>query len=55
MSNGKVETGESVVQTAIREMSEETDINVELTRLVGVYSLPIGLVVTTLLCLPLNL
>ena len=37
---GKVEAGETVADTAIREVREETGIDIELTRLVGVYSSP---------------
>ena len=37
---GKVEAGETVADTAIREVREETGIDIELTGLVGVYSSP---------------
>lgn len=37
---GTVEPGESIAQTAIREVKEETNIDIELTRLVGIYSRP---------------
>jgi len=38
LPSGSVEEGESVAQAAIRETKEETGLEVELTRLVGVYS-----------------
>ena len=38
LPSGRVEEGESLAQAAIREAEEETGIEVELTRLVGVYS-----------------
>ncbi len=38
LPGGGVEAGESLVQAAIRETKEETGLDVELTRLVGVYS-----------------
>jgi ADP-ribose pyrophosphatase YjhB (NUDIX family) len=38
MPGGRVEEGESLAQAAIREAKEETGIDVELTRLVGIYS-----------------
>jgi ADP-ribose pyrophosphatase YjhB (NUDIX family) len=38
LPSGRVEEGESLAQAAIREAKEETGIDVELTRLVGVYS-----------------
>lgn len=38
LPSGGVEDGESLAQAAIRETKEETGIDVELTRLVGVYS-----------------
>lgn len=38
LPSGRVEQGESLAQAAIREAKEETGIDVELTRLVGVYS-----------------
>jgi ADP-ribose pyrophosphatase YjhB (NUDIX family) len=38
LPGGQVEEGESLVQAAIRETKEETGLDVELTRLVGVYS-----------------
>lgn len=38
LPGGGVEEGESLAQAAIREAKEETGLDVELTRLVGVYS-----------------
>lgn len=38
LPSGGVEEGESLAQAAIRETKEETGLDVELTRLVGVYS-----------------
>jgi ADP-ribose pyrophosphatase YjhB (NUDIX family) len=38
LPSGGVEDGESLAQAAIRETKEETGLNVELTRLVGIYS-----------------
>jgi ADP-ribose pyrophosphatase YjhB (NUDIX family) len=40
LPGGTVEPGESVARTAMREAQEETGLEVALTRLVGVYSLP---------------
>ncbi|MCP4428859.1 MAG: NUDIX domain-containing protein [Chloroflexi bacterium] len=40
LPGGGVDAGESVAQCAIREVFEETGVEVELTRLVGVYSRP---------------
>jgi ADP-ribose pyrophosphatase YjhB (NUDIX family) len=39
LPSGGVELGESLAQAAVRETLEETGVEVELTRLVGVYSL----------------
>jgi ADP-ribose pyrophosphatase YjhB (NUDIX family) len=38
LPSGGVEEGESLAQAAIRETKEETGLDVELTRLVGIYS-----------------
>ena len=40
MPGGKVESGETVVEAALRETYEETGLEVKLTGLVGVYSMP---------------
>jgi ADP-ribose pyrophosphatase YjhB (NUDIX family) len=40
LPGGGVDAGESVAQTAVREVLEETGVQVKLTRLVGVYSRP---------------
>ena len=40
LPGGGVEAGESVAQAAVREAREETGLEVELTRLVGLYSRP---------------
>ena len=40
LSGGTVEAGESIAHAAMREAKEETGVEVSLTRMVGVYSLP---------------
>lgn len=38
LPGGRIEPGESVTEAAVREVKEETGLNVEITRLLGVYS-----------------
>lgn len=40
LPGGFVDYGESVEQTAVREAKEETDLDIEITKLIGVYSKP---------------
>jgi ADP-ribose pyrophosphatase YjhB (NUDIX family) len=40
LPGGVVEAGESITEAAIREVQEETNLHVSITRLVGLYSLP---------------
>ena len=46
LPGGRVEPGESVAASAVREVLEETGLRVELTRLIGIYSDPAERVVT---------
>ncbi|NER01513.1 MAG: NUDIX domain-containing protein [Okeania sp. SIO3C4] len=48
LPGGRIEPGETIVKSAIREAKEETGLNVEITRLLGVYSEPEGRIVTYL-------
>ena len=48
LPGGRIEPGESVIETAIREAKEETGLDVEITRLLGVYSEPENRIVTYL-------
>ncbi len=40
LPGGNVDSGESVAQAAVREAREETGLDVQLERLVGIYSIP---------------
>jgi ADP-ribose pyrophosphatase YjhB (NUDIX family) len=40
LPGGRIEPGESVTEAAVREVKEETGLNIEITQLLGVYSEP---------------
>ena len=44
LPSGGVDPGETVEETCVREVYEETGLNVRVTKLVGVYSFPHGLI-----------
>lgn len=46
LPGGRIEPGESVIQAALREVKEETGLEVEIIQLLGVYSEPTGRIVT---------
>lgn len=46
LPGGRIEPGESVVETAIREAKEETGLMIAITRLLGIYSGPKDRIVT---------
>ncbi len=46
LPGGAIEPGESVSDTALREVKEETGLNIRITGLLGVYSEPAGRIVT---------
>lgn len=46
LPGGRVERGESISQTAIREAYEETGLTIEVTGLMGIYSAPADRIVT---------
>lgn len=48
LPGGRIEPGESVTEAAVREVKEETGLNIEITRLLGVYSEPDCRIVTFL-------
>jgi ADP-ribose pyrophosphatase YjhB (NUDIX family) len=48
LPGGRIEPGESIAESAIREVKEETELNVEITLLLGVYSEPENRIVTFL-------
>lgn len=45
LPGGRIEPGETVEQTARREVKEETGLDIEVTSLIGVYSHPVGRIV----------
>lgn len=46
LPGGSLEVGESVTQTAVREVKEETGLEIQIIRLIGVYSHPHERIVT---------
>ena len=46
LPGGSIEPGESVCDTALREVKEETGLEIRITGLLGVYSEPAGRIVT---------
>lgn len=46
LPGGRIEPGESIHQTAIREVKEETGLDIEITQLLGIYSGPTDRIVT---------
>jgi len=46
LPGGRIEPGEAIAQTAIREVQEETGLTVKITQLLGVYSGPQDRIVT---------
>jgi 8-oxo-dGTP pyrophosphatase MutT (NUDIX family) len=48
LPGGRIEPGESVREAAVREVKEETGLDVKITRLLGVYSEPENRIVTFL-------
>lgn len=46
LPGGRIEPGESAIQAALREVKEETGLEVEITQLLGVYSEPAERIVT---------
>jgi ADP-ribose pyrophosphatase YjhB (NUDIX family) len=46
LPGGRIEVGESVTEASLREVWEETGLSVKIVRLLGVYSEPVGHIVT---------
>ena len=46
LPGGRIEAGESIVETAVREINEETGLSIRITSLLGVYSGPTDRIVT---------